>query len=412
MVGGITTRAAWAWTTPVVIALLVPTGLVLAEDEAPQEDLLGKASLRRLSASVEPPRRLFELPRRATVAGAVSVATVTIEGTQLVLYDMDGNGTFTDAGIDAWRVDEADFGYALPIESTIVLDGARTRLSPGADAKTLCYEHSDSAWPELPSLTGKTARADVRQARQDVLRALAIWNGLRMRNGLTPVYLDSELTAACMLHARYMERWGVTHEPDPEREGFTPEGHRVARSGSVGSLAAAEEIVEVYSTFYHRISLFHPATRGAGIGSAGSRSIFNGTEGREKRPWTWPVIIPAPETDDVPRVYHRELPIPHERLFDDGTIGEAGFPITLTFPRDAVTDVAADLRAGGADGKPVPFALSWPQQPASPDAANNYKSICLLPHEPLRARTTYWVHVEWTYRGELDQATWTFATGR
>lgn len=372
----------------------------------------GDARLSPAGAAADPPPHLHALPRRVSAAAAVPAARAKVAGRAILLYDLDGNGSYLDHGVDAWRMDDDDLPYAFPVEPAIVLDGLLTALTVGSEEGTLAFEQHELEWPELPPFPGKNARAELRKAQKEILAALATWNGLRMRNGLPPVHLDPQLTAACQQHALYMERWGVRHAEDPEDEGYTPEGDRVGRSGSVGSLPASDEIVEVYSTFYHRISLFHPDTRGAGIGTTGSRSCFNGTEGRERRPWTWPVVIPAPGSTEVPRTYHSEKPVPHLNDFRDGVIDGGGFPITLTFERDDVTDVVASLRAGGVDGAEIPFGLSWPERPASSDAPTNYKSICLLPHAALRPGTTYWVHVEWTYRGEIDQRTWTFRTGR
>jgi hypothetical protein len=388
----------------VVAALLVLAAVGRGEDDAPAPELDEKAALRAMRKAPARPARLYLLPRRVDEADVVRGATSKVGGEPLVLYDVDGNGDFTDVGVDAWRVDAGGLSYALPVEPEIVLDGERYRIAADTDAGVVRFARTAAAWPE-------GVKAD-RETRKEIETALRTWNVLRMRNGLLPVHLDAELTQWCLEHARYMQKHGVTHDQDPEHPEHTEGGARVARSGSVGSLAAAAEIVAVYSTFYHRISLFHPGTRGAGIGTTGARSVLNGTENRVERSWTWPVIVPAPDTEQVPRSYYREKPVPHIALWRDGTIDEAGFPVTLTFERDAITDVTAELRVDDHEGRRVPFSLSWPERPASSDAPTNYKTICLLPHAPLRARTTYWVHVEWTYRGEIDQRTWTFRTGK
>jgi hypothetical protein len=359
----------------------------------------------------EPFLRNYELPRRKTAADAQPVRRARILGESVLFVDVDGNGRFDDLGLDGGTLEGAGYHHVVPYEDSIALGDQRVWLSFSENGKTVAFRAQSAPAPKPPkdAMRGKKT-APIKLAKEAVT-ALVVWNDLRLRNGLPPVWLDAELTYGCVMHSRYTVRHGLTHTEDPAKDLYTEEGARAGRNGNIGTWAASEEIVGMYRSFYHRISVFHPATRGAGIGDVGGRCTFDGTTGREDRRWVWPAIIPAPKTVGVPLEFSAERPVIHDDVLGRRGINGAGFPISLTFPRDDVKGVTADLRLGGPGGKRVEFLLSSPEKPGNAEIPDNYKSIGLVPRARLKPRKTYWVRVVYEYRGEPGEREWTFTTG-
>ncbi len=396
------------------VGLLTIALLCAAPPSLGADDDFDKKARTKPIAIHEMPLHMYALPRGKEVSEAATAVTTKIANKNIVFVDVDANGKYDDAGVDGWVVNAKGRNYIVPMEEWIVVKGRRIWLRFDEDGKQVLYREEKPVWPSrLPRLKGKGAGIELRQTKKDVSKGLLVWNDLRLRNGLPPLYLDEELTFGCIMHARYMSRHGLGHDEDPELGGFTEEGRTAGKSGSVGSLSSAQEIYGAYSTLYHRISLFHPYTRGGGVGDARSFSCFNGTESRAKRRWQWPVAVPADGCEDVLLTYAGERPVPHPYLRKRGVFtGGGGFPITLTFERPEVTDVTAELRKDGPEGAAIPFALSSPEKPANETVPTNYKTICLMPHARLKPRTTYWVHATWKYRKKPGERTWSFKTGR
>lgn len=388
--------AAWfGWG--VVAGVSLCAGSAAADDDAfPDEVRVTTVS------RAEPYRRNYELPRRKTAAAEPTVVRVKLLRERVLFVDVDGNGRVDDVGLDGWTLEGDEYRYVVPFEDSLAVGDHRVWLRFSEDGNSVAFRAEKSAPP----------RGEPAKRVKEAAAALRVWNDLRLRNGLPPVWLDAELALGCVLHSRYMARHGLTHAEDPAKDLYTELGARAGKNGNVGTWAAREEIGGMYRSFYHRISLFHPATRGAGIGDVGGRCTFDGTTGREDRRWLWPVIVPAPSTVGVPLEFSAEEPVIHRDVFRGRrALNGAGFPISVTFPHDDVKGAAAELRVAGPAGKPVEFLLSSPEKPGNAEIPNNYRSIGLVPRTRLKPRTTYWARVSYVYRGKPGEHEWTFTTG-
>jgi len=395
-----------------LLALLVcVAGAARAEGE-PKKDFPKSARLAK-SRIKALPLYAYLLPKGEQVTDEPAAVSGTVAQTKLIFVDVNGNGSFGDVGIDGWMPAAKGHTYMLPLEAWIAVAGGRAFLWFGPESKTLRYRFEPLAFPTAKGVEGARHKGDLGPAQLDVPQGLEAWNRLRMLNGLCPVYLDPDLTRGAMLHAIYQVRHGTGHVEEEGKKYYTEPGAESAKHASIGTRALVEEVVGVYRTFYHRIQLYNPDTRGAGVGSGANSTVIDGTRGREKRAWAWPVIIPAPGTAGVGRAFDDELPTVHDDFFARGGGQRAGgFPITLSFPTRQVKDVTAELRIGGPEGKPVPFLLSWPEKPANARFPNNLKSICLIAEKNLKGGSTFWVKVNYRYRGKPGERIFTFRTAR
>jgi hypothetical protein len=299
----------------------------------------------------------------------------------------------------------------LPLEDTIVLDRTRVTLRLSDDGVFLRYRLEMPELPAVPEGLAPPQAAAARTRIRDLEGALQAWNRLRLRSGLPPVFLDPDLTRGAMLHAKYMDRWGMGHDEDAAKEGYTAEGAKAGKNSSVGPAPAENEIVSCYGSLYHRLMLFHPDLRRVGIGVGERFSALDGLSAREPRAWTWPILIPAPGNDVVPLAFSGEKPAPHPDVLTSlERQKEAGFPITLTFPDTKVTGAAAELRVGGPEGPLVDVLVSSPEKPANPAQPANFRSICVIPVHRLAPATTYDVTVRYRRDGKDAVRRWSFRT--
>jgi hypothetical protein len=396
--------------TMTLATIAVVGGAARAGDPPAKDDLPMKA---RLSPGKDRRDRSFNfaLPTGVVAAAEPKVMTAKIADKDLLFVDIDGNGKFGDVGVDGWIVDSPVYRAFLPLEDTIVLDRTRVTLRIAADDP---YVHFKLETPDLPKIPAGLAPPELAAAKQqirDLEGALEDWNRLRLRSGLPPAFLDPDLTHAAMLHAKYMDRWGMGHDEDATKDGHTDEGAKAGKNSSVGPAPARDEVSFCYGSLYHRLMLFHPDLRNVGIGVAAKFCALDGLSSRAPRPWAWPVLIPAAGNDLVPLGFSGEKPAPHpdvltslERQY------AAGFPITLTFPDTKVTDVEAELRVGGFDGAPVEILVSSPEKPANPAQPMNFRSICVIPLHHLLPSTTYSVRVKYKWDGKEAVRKWSFRT--
>ena len=368
-----------------LLAALAP-GEGAARGEGEDDEFPGRATL----AVLEPKRpflRNYLLPhgRKAVDAPACRLAK-RVAGDNLVFVDLDGNGRFDELGVDGWTVEGGT--HVVPLDPVIVVGAFETRLRFSGDGKEVRFKAAPAA------------------GSRDVLEGLALLNELRLRNGLPTVTTDPALSRACEAHARYCNIHGVTHDQVPGNAGWSEEGARAGRASSVGGAASpAAAVATLYCQFYHRLTITDPTTRTIGFGMDGSMFVLDGISGRKSRPWSWPVVIPAPGSVGQPREYDtKESPRPW-----DGE-GDPGFPITVQFLSPETRDVKAELRAG-AKGTAVPFFLSWPGTPANDRFKDNFFSICVLPEARLAARTEYPFRVSWVHKGEPGEVSGSFTTG-
>ncbi len=400
----------WTRVAIAASAAAAAVGAARAGEPPPADEFPGKA---RLAPGKDRRDRSFNF---ALPAGVVAVAepkcvTTKIADKDLLFADIDGNGRFGDVGVDGWIVDSPVYRAFLPVEATVVLDRTRVSLRFDADGPFVRFRLETPDLPKIPAGLAPPELAAAKQQIRDLEGALEDWNRLRLRSGLPPAFLDPDLTRGAMLHAKYMDRWGMGHDEDATKDGHTDEGTKSGKNSSVGPAPAREEVSFCYGSLYHRLMLFHPDLRNVGIGVGAKFCALDGLSARTPRPWTWPVLIPAAGNDLVPLGFSGEKPAPHpdvltslERQY------QAGFPITLTFPDTKVTGVEAELRVGGFDGAPVEVLVSSPEKPANPAQPMNFRSICLIPLHHLLPTTTYSVRVKYAWDGKEAVRKWSFRT--
>ena len=240
-------------------------------------------------------------------------------------------------------------------------------------------------------------------------KILIAFNQWRLMNGLPAVRINSELTDACMKHCAYMDRNGMEHVQEPDKQGYTVEGDQAGRRSCLSEESPDISVTMFYASFYHRLPVFLPGTRSIGVGHSGRYTAIDALSDKADRPWLYPIIIPAPNTFAHPTLFARESPNPG---IPEGM--KAGFPITLTFEKGAkITEARAELRYRHRNGYlPTPVLVSSPEIPANKDRPDNRNTICIIPREPLRPGATYQVEVHWKENGEERREEWLFNTGR
>ncbi len=249
-------------------------------------------------------------------------------------------------------------------------------------------------------------------------QVLALVNHYRAVAGVPAVQLDAALSRGCMEHADYMRQNRGTgameglsaHHQDPKLPGATPAGAACGRAADlfpgVADLGAAVD--GWMAGLYHRRPILSPALRTIGVGYA---PLPDGTlmaalmfvDGDGAAPSEgWPVAYPARDQAELPLELGNEIPNP-----SPGGAG-GGYPITLQFPPfDKVTAVTATLT--DAAGKPVAFALSTPERPAT--SFGQYGVVCLIPTQALRPAARYTAAVTATWGTAAPRTyTWSFAT--
>ncbi len=400
----------------IVGAVLVVVALGGGERAAAKDSV--KAPELTEQATLEP----FEVPRpylrnyplrgRREPAETPQARVAAFGEERVVFVDVDGNGKFGDRNVDGWTLPGDAYRYLVPIERWIVVGKRQVWLEFAKDGATVSYGAVVFVPVERPGERLQKARNLKRRNPSKILAALVAWNDLRLRHGLVPGRLDDDFSIGCHAHADYCARNGITHVQDAAKPGYTKEGALAGKWSGIGSAEAPVEVDLSHRAFYHRMQLIHATTVSMGIGYAKGVTVLDGSRDRSRRPWIYPVCIPAPDTTDHPRSFSKERPVPHPRQFGSfEALKGVGCPITLTFRTDDVTQVRAELREKGPKGKMVDALVSSPDLPANREIPDNYKTIGIIPRKSLKSRKTYWVHVRYVYEGVAGERTWTFKTG-
>jgi len=333
------------------------------------------------------PGRGYALPAGIEAVAKPLARKGTLDKSVFFFFDVDGNGRFDDLGVDGWAL--AKMPFLLPLEPTTVIGASSYTWKVEADGSAVSFRREP-----LPIDEGQR-------------KVLIQFNQWRMMNGLPAVTVDQELSAACMQHCAYMERHGMTHEQEAGKEGASPEGAEAGRRSCLGEEGPIESVHLFYATFYHRLPLIHPGTKAIGVGASARYAAVDGLTRRDSRAWTWPIIVPAPNSFAHPTHFAHEAPDP----LPQGA-GPAGFPITLTFEGGTVTDAHAELRLNSEKGAELVTYVSSPEAPAHPKRPDNRSTICVIPKAPLAPLATYWVRVRYKLDGAAREHVWRFNTGR
>lgn len=252
---------------------------------------------------------------------------------------------------------------------------------------------------------------------------LAKINQYRKRAGVEPVALDPSLNPGCLAHARYLVRnlhhratLGLgAHDEDLSLPGASVEGKRAGNAAviSIEDVDPLAGLDGLLATLYHRVALLHPHLRRIGVGCAQSNrlrwtTVVDVQRGRVAGSGPNPVFFPVDGQTEVPLAFptsgEEPDPIPEDRD------GQAGFPITVTLPPEAVLRQAeGTLEEEG--GNKVAAWFSAPEKPANPLFAKRQGStVCLIPKDPLRPGTAYLVSLRGEVNGKKWHARWRFTT--
>ncbi|MFO0863583.1 MAG: CAP domain-containing protein [Gemmataceae bacterium] len=247
-------------------------------------------------------------------------------------------------------------------------------------------------------------------------------NQIRKTAGLAPVTLDPDLHRGCRNHARYLvlnanhpATAGLgAHDEDMTLPGATAEGKDAGKKAviALGDHDPRDAVDGWMATLYHRIPILEPNLKQVGFGLArGDRlgwiTVLNLMSGKTRgRPHE--VLYPVPDQSDVPLHFPPggEVPDPIPEDKDK----KAGYPITLFFPYESPL-VGATGRLEDGDGNRVDVWFSSPDKHANPKYDKHQgNTVCLIPKDPLKAKTKYVVHVLGTRSGTKWEKTWSFTT--
>lgn len=241
-------------------------------------------------------------------------------------------------------------------------------------------------------------------------------NVYRRAAGLAGVVADPAKNAGAQAHAEYIQTNAEDpralglglHDESPTRPGYSEAGAFAGRHGVIAVQdGTPRDAVELWmATFFHRIPLVHPRLERVGVGVAerGERRVFVVEVAAEGQQTDF-VAVPPDEAVDVPIAFSGdELPNPIPR--DDD--GEAGYPITVTFPPNVRVEKADAELVDVATGGVVAAWVSTPEHPADERAQQN--TVCLMAKDPLRPLTRYTFTLDAVVDGQPHETTIRFTT--
>lgn len=359
-------------------------GMILAGSAGADEPMQVRLFSGRLRYRI---RRSYALPTGRNAVEQPVARKGTLGKRLFFFFDVDGNGKFNDLGVDGWALNKMP--YMLPLEDKTVIGASEFQWELAEDGSSVRFRIQP-----LPLNEGQK-------------QVLIQFNQWRFMNGLPAVTIDQRLSEACNKHCAYMERHGMTHDEEPGKQGYSADGAEAGRRSCLGQDGPVQSVHMFYASFYHRLPFVYPGTRSIGVGSSRRYAAVDGLSLRDRRPWTYPIIVPAPNSFGHPTHFTPEQPSPVPPGLD-----LPGFPITLTFDGGTITGVRAHLRLKHAKGREVPILVSSPEHPANGKRPHNRQTICIIPRVPLAPMRTWWVKVTYRRDGEDKEHAWKFNTGR
>jgi uncharacterized protein YkwD len=263
------------------------------------------------------------------------------------------------------------------------------------------------AWDKKWQFTTGEGGLSIAAATRLVVERL---NQYRAQVGLSAVVVDEKLSYGCQLHAEYLakntevllKKNASVNDEEVNLPGFTRDGLRSAQQSMVFTNAPTPvlQVDDLMATFSGRVYLLDPRLQRIGFGcfhdvGRGWRCVLdvNGGRGNSRV-----VIYPASKQDDVPTTGFD---------FVRDAKGNPGFPISVTFPRQAILrNVKAVLL--DAEGKNVDVQISTPQKPLNEKLQLGI--IGVHPLEPLKAGQIYSITVSVIVNSKEWRQTWQFTT--
>lgn len=248
----------------------------------------------------------------------------------------------------------------------------------------------------------------------------AAWNLLQWRRqqcGVRPVAYDKALEAAMRKHAEYAAHYRLqTHEEDPKRPLYSPEGDRAGRNSIIGwgdtSMLSALEMH--FATLFHRTRPLQPGLTHTAIVFHQGIFMLNVFERRGGPLKDAILVYPPHGMEDAPTKFHPQgehpMPVPGK----PGNLGTAinvfSEPLRLAPSLSSVPTLSVIPRR---KKNSVEGHFHYPGNPPNAKvAASNRGIVALIPSAPLRAKTDYACRVEIPMPGGKTFAyRWTFKTG-
>lgn len=246
--------------------------------------------------------------------------------------------------------------------------------------------------------------------------ALAKINDYRKSAGLEPVVLDQGLCKGCTAHAQYLVRYldhpstkklGA-HAEDPQLPGYSEDGRMAARAAFIYGNTPLATIDYIMSTFHARLRILDSDLKRVGLGAARDKkgnwiTVLDTYRGRGS---VEPILYPADKQKEVPLAFigpESPNPVPKDQS------KQAGYPITLTFPRGLVArKVTATLK--DAEDKEVEVWFSSPEKPVF-KVEYQKNTVALIAKDWLQPETTYTATVSAEVGGKPWKRSWSFTTG-
>jgi hypothetical protein len=253
-------------------------------------------------------------------------------------------------------------------------------------------------------------RALREELAQEALQQLA---ELRKRLGFEALALDLELCAPCERHALYCAVNGeLVLAEEQGKPQYSTAGAELAPRASLVYAASLREAVErLEASAFQRLRLLSPRATRIGFGLWRGIAVLDarGPEGAPPGAAFEPFAWPMDQAREVARSgLLGELPPPIGEVEREGGDGEQpGFPITLSFPSAAVTDVEAQLVVGERE---LEYYLTSPERPGNAKLPENFAAILLLPTKPLPADAEVRVEVRCLHEGQPFEKRWSFRT--
>jgi hypothetical protein len=283
--------------------------------------------------------------------------------------DADGNGLFTEYGIDRMRVEDEEGEEAKWVPVPAELEkGKKRHLLATRFPDTLLLCRVDE---RVPGHVGPHN---------------AILNRTRAYGGHGPVGFSLAMYGAQVSHCRYMKLNTICHAEDPSKPGYTPEGSRAGENSVCGGGRSAEDsVASMIATLYHSYDYLYPDAESV---CYAFEEGFYSCDIQVNAPSKF-LVYPYPGQDQVHPMGKGENPSP----YPEGGAKPGGTFIRFLPPSGSKYTVDSFRITDLVTGETVPALHTDPSRIPASVRAYNFKymlrSICLFPREPLTSGHVY-----------------------
>ncbi len=235
---------------------------------------------------------------------------------------------------------------------------------------------------------------------------------LRAQHSLPPVKPNGPLCASAQSHADYMAANGRSgHRQESSDNGFTGRtpGERARAFGyfdrngeavAVSSRFSIESVENLFDAPYHRIMFLQPGSPDFGAGSSGNATCIKFGGKHEDAI----VVSPAKNMTGVKRTWDGiETPDP---MAGDGSGAPYGYPIVLAvFGKYAEGFAFKSAVLKDEKGKVFATRVLHPE-----NDEHAHGCVIMVPNNPLKAKHSYSVAVEFRASGRTHKNSWRFKT--